>query len=82
MTTIERFQDLQIELVRAGFDTQLHAKPDGENALVSLTLDLRRQAGGANEETGIPELDRLTSKGGFSYVVGENSLATVALAGS
>ena len=80
MTTIEMFQSLQIELVRSGFATRLDAKPDGDEALVSLTLDLRSHSGGATSGAGIAELDELTAANGFSYVIGENSLATVTLA--
>ena len=43
MTTIERFQNLQVELVRAGFSTELHARPDGDQAKVSMFIDLEHR---------------------------------------
>ena len=39
-TTIERFQNLQVELVRTGFATELLARPDGDKAKVSMFVDL------------------------------------------
>jgi hypothetical protein len=75
MTTIERFQKLQVELVRAGFDTQLNAHPNGEKAKVSMTVDLRKHAAGD-----IEKLDELTGTHGFSYGIGEDSLAGIMLA--
>ncbi len=75
MTNIERFQKLQVELVRAGFDTQLNAHPNGDKAKVSLTVDLRKHAAGD-----IERLDALTGTDGFSYGIGEDSLAGITLA--
>jgi hypothetical protein len=76
MTNIERFQRLQVELVRAGFDTQLNAHPNGEKAKVGMVVDLRKHA--SND---IERLDALAGVHGFSYQVGEDSLAAVTLAG-
>ncbi|HEY4348188.1 MAG TPA: hypothetical protein VGM80_11415 [Gaiellaceae bacterium] len=76
MTTIERFQRLQVELVRAGFDTNLQAHPSGEKAKVGMVVDLRKHAA-----ADIEKLDALTSTHGFSYAVGEDSLAGIKLAG-
>ncbi|HWE80897.1 MAG TPA: hypothetical protein VG265_04555 [Gaiellaceae bacterium] len=76
MTNIERFQKLQVELVRAGFDTQLNAHPTGEKAKVGMVVDLRKHA--SNE---IERLDVLTGAHGFSYQVGEDSLAAITLIG-
>jgi hypothetical protein len=75
MTTIERFQNLQVELVRAGFSTELHARPDGNQAKVSMFIDLEHRT--AND---IEYLDRLAGTQGFSYTVQENSRAALRLA--
>ena len=75
MTNIERFQKLQVELVRAGFDTDLRAKPDGEQAVIAMSVDLRK-----HEAVDVEQLDSLTSRHGFSYTIGEDSYAGVVLA--
>ena len=75
MTTIERFQNLQVELVRAGFSTELQARPDGDQAKVSMFIDLKHRT--ADE---IENLDRLAGTQGFSYTVQENSRAALTLA--
>ncbi len=77
MTNIERFQKLQVELVRAGFETDLLAKPDGDEAVIGMTVDLRKHA--ADD---VEKLDALTSGHGFSYTIGEDSYAGVVLAGA
>jgi hypothetical protein len=76
MTTIERFQTLQVELVRAGFATELHAKPDGDQAKVAMFIDLEHQKADDMEH-----LDQLAGTYGFTYTVGENSRAALSLAG-
>jgi hypothetical protein len=75
MTTIERFHNLQVELVRAGFSTELLARSDGDQAKVSMFIDLQNQT--ADD---IENLDRLTGTQGFSYTVQENSRAALTLA--
>ena len=81
MTNIERFQKLQVELVRVGFTTELHASPDGEDkAVISMVVDLHEQTGGEAESGGIERLDTLAQAHGFAYVVGERSQATLTLA--
>jgi hypothetical protein len=82
MTNIERFQSLQIELVRAGFETELHARPEGDKAVLSMYVDLRQQTGGSIENGGIERLDAITASHGFAYSVGEDSRATIALVGA
>jgi hypothetical protein len=76
MTNIERFQQLQVELVRAGFDTQLHAHPNGDKAKIAMVVDLRKHA-----SADIEKLDALTTAHGFTYAIGEDSLAGVKLVG-
>ena len=76
MTNIERFQKLQVELVRAGFGTDLRAHPRGEKASISMSVDLTRHA-----STDIERLDQLASQHGFTYKVGEDSHAGIVLAG-
>ncbi len=79
MTTIERFQKLQVELVRAGFDTALHVQADGkeddERAVVAMFVELRKQTG-----RDIERLDELTGVFGFSYAIGDDSRAAITLA--
>jgi hypothetical protein len=75
MTTIERFQELQVELVRAGFATDLSARADGaEQAKVAMFVELHRQTAEQLEQ-----LEQLTSARGFSFTVQENSRAAVTL---
>ena len=75
MTTIERFHELQVELVRAGFATALSARPDGDQAKVNMTVELNHQTAAHLEQ-----LEQLTGVRGFSFTVGENSLAAITLA--
>lgn len=72
MTTIERFQRLQVELVRAGFATELLARPNGEKAVVSMFVELKSQTG-----DDIEKLDALASGHGFSYTIADNSRAAL-----
>jgi len=80
MTNIERFQRLQIELVRAGFQTELHARAHGGKAEVMMYVDLHHQMGGDVDSNGIEKLDALTSGHGFAYSIGDNSRAAINLA--
>jgi hypothetical protein len=73
-TTIERFQNLQVELVRTGFTTELLARPDGDKATVSMFVDLEHRT--AND---IENLDRLAGTLGFSYTVQDSSRAALTL---
>jgi len=75
MTTIERFQELQVELVRAGFSTELHARPDGDQAAVAMFVELHRQTADQLEQ-----LEQLTGYRGFTFTVQENSRAAITLA--
>lgn len=74
-TTIERFQNLQVELVRTGFATELLARPDGDKAKVSMFVDLEHRTA-----QDIENLDRLAGTLGFSYTVQDNSRAALTLA--
>ena len=56
--------------MRAGFETDLKAKPDGDDAVIGMTVDLRKHA--ADD---VERLDVLTSGHGFSYTIGEDSYA-------
>ena len=75
MTNIERFQKLQIELVRAGFGTEFHAEPNGDKATLAMYIDLKKQ-----KAADVEKLDTLTSGHGFSYVIEEDSRAAITLA--
>jgi membrane protein len=79
-TNIERFQKLQVELVRAGFETMLHAEPNGDKAILSLQVDLARHKGGGAENGSIEQFDALTSGHGFAYTIGKDSRAAITLA--
>jgi len=79
-TNIERFQKLQVELVRAGFETVLYAEPNGDKAILSMRVDLARHKGGGAENGSIEQLDALTSGHGFAYTVGKDSHAAITLA--
>ena len=77
MTNIERFQNVQVELVRAGFATELTARPNGnDEATVSLFVELLKQTG-----DDIENLDALAGVHGFSYTIQEGSRAALTLAG-
>jgi hypothetical protein len=43
VSELERFQDLQVKLVVAGFDTTLKARREGDEAVVSLTVALHHE---------------------------------------
>jgi hypothetical protein len=77
MTTIERFQRLQIELARVGLPTALHADPNSEGVTVSMFVDLKMKGAGSVED-----LDVLAVDHGFSYVIAEDSRAAITLARS
>jgi len=75
MTHVERFQAFQVELVRAGFDTELHIRPDGKGAAkVALFVDLEKRSGEV-----IGELSTLGSRHGFSFELGAESRAAMTL---
>jgi hypothetical protein len=72
---MERFQALQVELVRAGFATELLARPAGRNgdeAMLTMFVDLKDH----NAEQ-IESLDALAELHGFSYTVRDDSRAAL-----
>ena len=75
VTNFERFQALQVELVRSGFDTLLEARPGGDGALIVLSVELERQ----NAAT-VEELDALAAEHGFTFTIGSDSRAVLTLA--
>ena len=75
MTNIERFQKLQVELVRSGFDTELHAKSAGDQAKLAMFVELNKQS-----SDGIEKLEALTGGHGFSYTIDDQSRAAITLA--
>jgi membrane protein len=75
MTTIERFQKLQVELVRAGFDSELHAAADRGNAVLTMYVELTKQTA-----ADIEKLDALTATHGLTCVIGDDSRAAITLA--
>ncbi len=78
MNTMERFQKLQVELVRAGFPTEFLARPNGRNgdqATLTLFVDLKDR-----KAEHIESLDALAGLHGFSYTVGDDSRAALVLA--
>jgi hypothetical protein len=76
MNTIERFQRIQVELVRAGFATEFLARPNGEQATLTMLVDLESKSA-----QDIENLDLLTGTYGFSYTVQDDSRAALVLAG-
>jgi hypothetical protein len=79
MITIERFQNLQVELVRAGFATEFYARPKGrtsDQATLTMFVDLTD-----HNAKQIEGLDALASVHGFSYTVQDDSRAALTLAG-
>ena len=74
MTPIERFQKLQVELVRAGFDTNLHAEADHGEAVIAMLVELKQQT-----TVDIERLNELTGTHGFSCVIGDDSRAAITL---
>jgi hypothetical protein len=75
MTTIERFQELQVELVRAGFVTELSARPDGDQAKVAMFVELQHESADH-----LQQLEQLSGARGFTFRVQEGSRAAVTLA--
>jgi hypothetical protein len=76
MTTIERFQTLQVELVRAGFGTELLTRPNGGHARLELFVDLKDRTA-----ENIEYLDQLVAGHGFGYTVRDDSRAALSPAG-
>jgi hypothetical protein len=74
VTNFERFQTLQVELVRAGFDTLLSARPSGDRAVIELSVNLER----TGAET-VEKLDVLVGEHGFSFTIGPDSRASLTL---
>ena len=75
VNTMERFQKLQVELVRAGFATEFLARPAGRNgdeATLTMFVDLKDH----NAEH-IESLDALAVLHGFSYTVRDDSRAAL-----
>jgi hypothetical protein len=76
MTTIERFQNLQVELVRAGFATDFATRPDGGKATLELFVDLKNRTA-----ENVEYLDQLVAGHGFAYTVRNDSRAALAPTG-
>jgi hypothetical protein len=75
VNTMQRFQALQVELVRAGFATEFLARPAGRNAdeaMLTMFVDLKDH----NAEH-IESLDALAGLHGFSYTVRDDSRAAL-----
>ena len=75
MNTMERFQKLQIELVRAGFATEFLARPAGRDtneASLAMLVDLKD-----HKAEQIESLDALAGLHGFSYTVRDDSRAAL-----
>ena len=73
MTTIERFQSLQVELVRAGFGTDFVTRPNGGHATLELFVDLKNRTA-----ENVEYLDQLVAGHGFAYTVRDDSRAALA----
>jgi hypothetical protein len=77
-STIERFQRVQVELVRAGFATEFLARPNWRNreeATLTMFVDLKD-----HKAEQIEELDALATQHGFSYTMQDDSRAALVLA--
>jgi hypothetical protein len=75
-TTIERFQNLQVELVGVGLPTEFVTRPEGgDKAKLTMFVDLKGQT-----TARVEQLDQLASTFGFSYTVQDDSRAALALA--
>ena len=75
MNTMERFQALQVELVRAGFATEFLARPagrSGDEAMLTMFVDLKDHSA-----EHIENLDALAELHGFSYTVRDDSRAAL-----
>jgi hypothetical protein len=77
MTAIERFQSLQVELVRAGFATDFMTRPNGDHASLTLLVDLKDRT-----SENVEYLDQLAAGHGFAYTVRDDSQAALALVGA
>ena len=75
MTNIERFQKLQVELVRAGFDTELRSVTDRGNAVLTMYVEPRQQMA-----ADVEKLDAQIGTLGFRCVIGDDSRAAITLA--
>ncbi len=73
MNDLERFQALQRLLVDAGFTTTLEARREGNEAVFSLSVDLRKQT---PEEMAV--LAEITTKNNFAFTV-EDDRADISL---
>jgi len=74
MTTVERFQSLQVELIRAGFPTEFTTRPNGgDKATLTMFVDLKDKPAEK-----IEELDQLAATYGFSYTLQDDSRAALA----
>ncbi len=74
MTTIERFQNLQVELVRAGFGTDFMTRPNGGHATLSLYVVLKDRTA-----DNVEYLDQLVAGHGFAYTITDDSRAALSL---
>ena len=75
MNTMERFQKLQVELVRAGFATEFLARPagrDANQATLTMFVDLKD-----HKAEHVESLDALAGLHGFSYTVRDDSRAAL-----
>jgi hypothetical protein len=60
---LERFQDLQVKLVEAGFDTTFRARREGNEAVFSLTVALHQEQ---NPEL-MARLTEIITRYGFAF---------------
>jgi hypothetical protein len=74
MTTIERFQNLQVELVRAGFGTDFMTRPNGSDAKLTLYVALKDKTA-----ENVEYLDQLAAGHGFGYTLTDDSRAALSL---
>jgi hypothetical protein len=74
MNQLERFQQLQLTLVREGFDTTFRARRDGEEALSWLTVSLHE----SQEPETMTRLSELITGNGFQFTAEGETVAITA----
>jgi len=75
MNDFEQFQDLQVKLVEASFDTTLRARRERNEAVLSLTVALH------HEQTPelMAKLTDIISAQGFAYIAGNETIEITTL---
>jgi len=72
MNELERFQDLQVRLVEAGFDTTYRVRREGNEAVSTMTVSLHRE----QTPEVMARLTEIIGRHGFSFTA-ENETVSI-----